>query len=329
MSKKIISLLLAVVLALGALPFAASGLTGGEALAGSDVPVDAIKLQSVKWLYNTGSTNLTRLSYYEPDVEPPVHAEYYYAPCPGHDFEYAYATEPEAMRDLCTYTVTSSDRRVIQVHEETKRLLVAGNGLADLTITATAPDGTVKSDAITVIVTDSPYQPITDIQFGYDPTTEPDRSVSYASDTNTLSLGFAKSFTLTVKGYGIDPKTNLKTPADLLQEDEYVQLLNGESVCLSSSALVKWTSSDPERIRVDADGKITAVGIGRADITVTVLDNGVELNNTIHVRSRSNPSVWIVILNYLLMFRVSKAIKLLLDYLADITFPGCFPSVGL
>ena len=74
------------------------------------------------------------------------------------------------------------------------------------------------------------------------------------------------------------------TPAESIAlNHESAQLKVGESITLEATVLpedatdksVTWTTSDEAVVTVDADGKVTAVGTGKATITATLNDNSV------------------------------------------------------
>lgn len=227
------------------------------------------KLLSIKWGYAIGTSNKTRFRYYESGN---LLAKHYYESVN----DYKYAIEPASLQGKCKISVLSSDPRVIQIHEATKRIIPVGNGEATLTIIATAPDGTQRTDRIIGVVNDSPYTPITTLSIGYNEV-QSSSSASYNSSSNTVSLFYKESFQFVGK---------MNSGASLNQKDIYVELGNGNKIQTVAATKYRWESSNEKVATVDQAGQITTKGKGTTTITLTIKDNGKEISKSVNVQVR-------------------------------------------
>lgn len=241
---------------------------------------DDVPITGVRWTYAKGSTNLSGFSYYEKkdgNVTSQV-AVYYYRPTEAGDKKapYKYETIPanDDFRDLLEWTVTSADKRVVIFDETTGRLIPVGNGQATITLTGKSPKGRIyKDEAVIVVVSNSPYTPITSVSIGYD-AKNTDSDAEYDSKTNTIKL---------MNTHSIQFTANLNSGAKLDQKAISMMLDDGRKITIVKATECTWSSSDPSVATVDENGKVTVTGPGDAVITLSINDNGVTINKEINI----------------------------------------------
>ena len=225
----------------------------------------AATLLGVQWALDDA------FAFYEENGE--TLAKYYYGPTQSDPARaYAYATTPEEVRDMCEVHVSSSDERVMKVDEETKRLIPVGNGSATLTVSATmdfAGGKITKTDEKTVTVSGSPYTPVTGVQIEVD-REKTDEAVFKIRESKGNTLRFNKSayfFVMAAK----------EKQGTFDQKKTEITLDDGRKFVVFDAPQIEWSSSDTKVLTVDRDGKVTAVGPGKADVFVRVTDNGSEV----------------------------------------------------
>ena len=244
-------------------------------------------LKSVHWdlgsLFQDGKT----FPFYENATQQKKNnpARYWYAPTSANPkLIYAYHTQPLSVRDRCEIHVTSSDSRVMKVDEATKSLIPVGNGEATLTITATMNDNgkqIVQSDTTRIAVKGSPYTPVSGVQIALN--TKKSSDTDYKVETATqLVMRQGKAIWLgAIAPAGSQGSFDHKR-MELTLED-------GRKVCIFDAPAISWSSADSRVVRVDSDGKVSAVGPGETTVTLRVTDNGAgPYTHTITIRTQTS-----------------------------------------
>ncbi len=219
------------------------------------------KLAGVKWDINP------KFVFFDKSGETP--AKYYYEPTQSEmDRAYGYHTIPSDARDFCTVYVSSSDTRVMKIDEKTKRLIPVGNGQAVLTVKAVmdgAGESIVCDDALTVTVSGSPYTPVTGVNIAVNNNLTNSSDVKIRSATEMI-LNYKKNLYLL-------PDVPKDAQGTLDQKTAVITLDDGRPIAVYEEPDIRWFSTDEETLIVDSDGKVTAIGPGKADIILQVHDN--------------------------------------------------------
>jgi len=102
--------------------------------------------------------------------------------------------------------------------------------------------------------------------------------------------GYTATCTLTIKAMTV-PVTGVtldKTTAEL-SEGETLTLMATVNPSNASNRNVRWSSDDESVATVDADGKVTAVGVGSARITVETEDGGFTASCAVTIKAKTIP----------------------------------------
>lgn len=247
---------------------------------------DDVPLEKIQWDYPLGSSGKTLFSYYDDSTGvKDILTHFYEKPGSNGAVVRTYHTVPDYAAGACTIKVTVSEPRVLRKYESTdgkyKGLIPVGNGETKLTITATTPKGKTASHTIIVRVNESPYTPISKVSIGYDPNNVP-VGVEYSSATNTLSMKYNQSMTLTAKLEGM---LEGKTP-NLEQKPISYKTIDGKNLTLVDTPTYSWKSSDPNVAEIDSKtGKVKIHSGGDALITLHIEDNGEEFTQTLHIHA--------------------------------------------
>ena len=285
---------------------------------------DTINISSVAWTYLDNGYG-TLFTYFDKSSAYKDVAEYYYA---GAKCEatsgYKYEVKPATIQSVCKIEVTSDNKRVIAVDEETNRLIPLGNGVANVKILATAPNGTTAAKTIVVNVGKnsegkgaSPYTPITEIKsFNYDAKKSSSDGIDYDSASKTLTLNYNRYISL----YPV-----LNDGAKIDHDEIKVDMHDTRGVVRKiNKAEATWSSSDESIAVVDQDGKVTAKGNGTATIMMTIVDNGVEIKAEQKINCKMNA---LEALAAFFMSLFTGQFSRAFGYLGAV-FSGLFGSIG-
>lgn len=203
-----------------------------------------LNLEFVKWDLDMNESGKVILDYYETNQGGnQTVAKYYFLSESGYKFH----TEPQSMQDQCTFSVFAWNDRILRVDTKTGRIIPVGCGETRLTVSAKAPDGTTKNDTVVVVVRNSPFIPITDVEIGYNPSTSNISSVSYNAETNMLTMSYKTSFQF----------VPILSPSNAKSSDITVVLDDGRTIKTVSAAGGQWISSDENVLSIDSSGKVT------------------------------------------------------------------------
>ncbi len=260
----------------------------------------------IHWDCNVNPRNEIWLRFYENEEnrKAGIAARYWYEATAFNGLvKNSYYIEPSYMAAVCDITVTSSDDRIMKVDKATKSLIPVGNGRCTLTITATTPFGTRASDSTTAIVIGSDYTPSTGVQIGINEKKSNKSNYSVMS-ASSIRLEFNKSVVL-------EPMAPTDKYGTFTHDTFELTLEDGRVITVYEAPKIVWKSDNPSAVTVDKDGKVTLVGLGLAQITVTVGDNGVQMESSVQVSYGHSPQnlgfLYIMFLQCLFMFRWKQA----------------------
>jgi len=215
-----------------------------------------LEVKGVKWTWTGRDTDskTTKLNYYNgKDI-----ARYPYEYEEGGVIERKFKLDPVYAVDADAVEIEfkSSDVRVAYFDTDKKLLVPKGNGYCDITITVTNDKGDEFKDTMGVVVTGSPYTPVTEVEMT---SKDADNKFSFVKEITCY-------YTDTVE-FGFNLKNGKKFASDV---DSKLYDSKGK---LLEDCKVTWKSSDESVVVIDENGKATCKGSGTATITLIIEDN--------------------------------------------------------